>query len=309
MLTRRHIRIKVMQTLYSSYSSGVKDLKSQINFYDTSTINSFDLYYLLLSVFNFVLNKAHEKLSFQKNLNNSFSLTLENKILSNPFFIYLNKNKSIKNYLKKRMINNWSNDSKYINEIYDSIKILIKPDSDNDILKLHDDLFCEYFYKHFIASSKKIYDYIEDFELTWIDDFPLVNTYILKQIKSFYLKKSHKLILPHYRSTQDELCFGRKLLKSAIDNDSLLYKEIVGKTPNWDTDRIANLDYVLIKMAITEFLFFQEIPVKVTINEYLEIAKDYSTPKSSIFINGVLDHISKSFNKKGKLIKKGRGLL
>ena len=145
--------------------------------------------------------------------------------------------------------------------------------------------------------------------MTWVDDFPVVNTYILKQIKSFYFEPSQNPRIPIYNIKQDEIVFGIDLLNHVLRNNELLNKEIIGRTPNWEFDRIANLDYILIKMAIVEFLFFEEIPLKVTINEYLEIAKDYSTPKSNIFINGVLDNISKNFESKGKLNKKGRGLL
>ena len=170
-------------------------------------------------------------------------------------------------------------------------------------------LFCINFYKDFIASSNKLYEYIEDSELTWVDDFPVVNTFILKQIKSFYFESYQNPNLPIYNTKQDEIVFGIDLLNYVVSNNELLNKEIIGRTPNWEFDRIANLDYILIKMAIVEFLFFMEIPSKVTINEYLEIAKDYSTPKSNIFINGVLDNISKDFESQGKLNKKGRGLL
>ena len=89
----------------------------------------------------------------------------------------------------------------------------------------------------------------------------------------------------------------------------LLFKEIEGKTPNWDKDRIADVDAILLKMAICELLNFPSIPERVTINEYLEIAKEYSTPKSSIFINGILDNLVKDYKAEGKLKKVGRGLL
>ena len=91
--------------------------------------------------------------------------------------------------------------------------------------------------------------------------------------------------------------------------DTLHPAETEGKTPNWDRERIADLDTIMIKMAICEFLKFPSIPVKVTINEYLEIAKEYSTPKSNVFINGILDKLSKEYMESGKLNKMGRGLL
>ncbi len=107
----------------------------------------------------------------------------------------------------------------------------------------------------------------------------------------------------------DDKDFARNIFKKTALNGVEFSKEIEGKTPNWDKDRIAELDKAVIKMAICEFVKFPSIPVKVTINEYLEIAKEYSTPKSSIFINGILDKLSKEYQKNGKLNKVGRGLM
>ena len=111
-----------------------------------------------------------------------------------------------------------------------------------------------------------------------------------------------------FKSSEDKE-YGIELFRKTLLNDESLAAEMEGKTPNWDKERIADLDTILIKMAICEFLKFPSIPVKVTINEYLEIAKEYSTPKSSIFINGILDKLSKEYKDQGKLNKMGRGLM
>jgi N utilization substance protein B len=99
------------------------------------------------------------------------------------------------------------------------------------------------------------------------------------------------------------------LFRKTVLNETELAKEYIDKTPNWDTERIAEIDTIILKMAICEFLKFPSIPVKVTINEYLEVAKEYSTPKSSIFINGILDNLVKEFQNDKKILKTGRGLL
>jgi len=103
--------------------------------------------------------------------------------------------------------------------------------------------------------------------------------------------------------------FGIELFEKAIVNEEELQKELDGKTPNWDSERIANLDAILIKLAIAELFYFSNIPPKVTLNEYLEIAKEYSTPKSNLFINGVLDSLVKEYEKSNRMNKQGRGLL
>jgi N utilization substance protein B len=108
---------------------------------------------------------------------------------------------------------------------------------------------------------------------------------------------------------KEDMDFGVHLLEQVIAKEDELQKELNGKTPNWDEERIAHLDNIILKTAIAELLFFPNIPVKVTLNEYLEIAKDYSTPNSNHFVNGVLDKLVREFQEEKRLNKTGRGLL
>tara|TARA_B100000780_G_scaffold78735_1_gene53372 strand:- start:2843 stop:3775 length:933 start_codon:yes stop_codon:yes gene_type:complete len=310
MLTRRHIRIKVMQSLYSLSHEGIQKLNDQISFFTNSVKKSYDLFYLLISIYQHVYILAQKKIKLEKKLQYELSTSFAEKILKNLFFKYLYENETISKYIKKKKITNWEMDSEYINHFYESIinHPTFEVYSPGECSS-NDSLFCFNFYKDCIASSDKLYEYLEDKQLTWIDDFPVVNTYMLKQLKSLDLEKSNQISFPFFNMESDETQFGIDLLNKVVSSSDLLDSEIIGKTPNWDSDRIADLDYILLKMAISELLYFDEIPSKVTINEYLEIAKDYSTPKSNIFINGVLDNISKDFEDKGRLNKTGRGLL
>ncbi|MDH3795377.1 MAG: transcription antitermination factor NusB, partial [Flavobacteriaceae bacterium] len=115
--------------------------------------------------------------------------------------------------------------------------------------------------------------------------------------------------VPKILKDKQDMTYAKDLLAKTLLKNEELEKEITGKTPNWDKDRIADIDSILLKMAICEFLYFPSIPERVTINEYLEIAKEYSTPKSSIFINGILDKLVKEYKEDGRLKKVGRGLL
>jgi N utilization substance protein B len=128
----------------------------------------------------------------------------------------------------------------------------------------------------------------------------------LKKVKE---DQKESYFLPRLLKDDEDMDFAQKLLTKTLLNNSVWEKEIEGKTPNWDKDRIADIDSILLKMAICELLNFSSIPEKVTINEFLEIAKEYSTPKSSIFINGILDKLVKEYKAQGKLKKVGRGLL
>ena len=145
--------------------------------------------------------------------------------------------------------------------------------------------------------------------MTWIDDLPLVNTFLLKQLKRLNLNSENSLEFPDHNESIEDVKFGIELFEKAIVNEKELQKELDGKTPNWDSERIANLDAILIKLAVTELFYFSNIPPKVTLNEYLEIAKEYSTPKSNLFINGVLDSLVKEYEKSNRMNKQGRGLL
>lgn len=142
-----------------------------------------------------------------------------------------------------------------------------------------------------------------------MDDLPSVNTLLLKKLKKASETGAEGYFLPKLYKDEDDRDYAIQLLRKAVLNDEKFQQYIDGKTPNWDAERIAELDAIIIKMAICEFLKFASIPVKVTINEYLEIAKEYSTPKSSIFINGILDKVVKELEANNSLKKVGRGLV
>lgn len=163
-------------------------------------------------------------------------------------------------------------------------------------------------FKDIIATNDKLYDYFEDHKLTWMDDLPIVNTNIVRFLK-FIPKNAKDLKFPDLFKNEDDQDFGVTLLQKTMLNENEMSKDIVKNTKNWDKERIADLDYIMLIMACTELTRFPSIPVKVTINEYLEIAKDYSTPKSSNFINGLLDKIVKQYKSENRLNKSGRGLI
>jgi N utilization substance protein B len=160
-----------------------------------------------------------------------------------------------------------------------------------------------------IVPNEKLYEYLEDDKLTWIDDIPVVNTQIVKQLKGIKSEEDTSFKVPKLFKDADDKDFAKDLFRKTVLNEKELAKEFDTKTPNWDMDRIAEIDTIILKMAICELLKFPSIPVKVTLNEYLELAKEYSTPKSSIFINGILDNLVKEFQTNKKMIKAGRGLM
>lgn len=314
MLTRRHIRVKVMQSLYALLQSKTEDLDNQQKFLFSSIESMENLYLLQLSLLVEIQKLAKEQISLsqKKYLATETDKNPNTKFVNNKVLQLLVNSETLLDALEENKITNWDLDDKYVRVIYDAIlkseiyqKYMASSKSDfNSDKEFLADLF-----KEVIAPNDKLYEYIEDQSLTWLDDLPVVNTIILKKIRKISPTVGNSYFLQQLYKDEDDKKFTKELFTKTLLNETDLSKEIEGKTPNWDKERIAEIDAILLKMAITEFLKFPSIPVKVTMNEYLEIAKEYSTPKSSIFINGVLDKLVKEYKETKKLNKMGRGLL
>ncbi len=312
MLTRRHIRVKVMQSLYAYSQSENDDLRSEEKFLLKSMDEMYDLYLLLLSLFVEIRDHAADYMekSQHKHLPSEEDKDPNKRFVDNEVIALLDQNTGLQNGLEARKLKNWKSDDEYVGILWNEIR-------NSEIYKEYmasrtgtfqeDKDFVIKIFKEVIAPNEKLYDYLEDKKITWVDDLPLVNTAIVKMLQKLKSGKEHALTRLFKNSEDKE--YAVQLFRKTLLNDESLAAEMEGKTPNWDKERIADLDTILIKMAICEFLKFPSIPVKVTINEYLEIAKEYSTPKSSIFINGILDKLSKEYKEEGKLNKIGRGLM
>ncbi|MDX1545186.1 MAG: transcription antitermination factor NusB [Christiangramia sp.] len=314
MLTRRHIRVKVMQSLYAFNQSQNDNLATEEKFLLKSMREMYDLFLLQISLITEIREHAETYLekSQQKHLATSEEKDPNRKFVDNKIFQILNENESIQSALEKHKINHWKQDDEYVSIIWNEIRNSLAYEEymqTRDTSFKEDKNFIISIFKEIIAPNEKLYEYLEDKKLTWIDDLPLVNTAILKFLQKLKEKTGKEKKITQLFKNEEDKEFAIKLFRKTYLNDEDLSKEMLGKTPNWDKDRIAEVDMVLIKMAICEFLKFNSIPVKVTINEYLEIAKEYSTPKSSIFINGVLDKLSKEYQAEDKLNKMGRGLM
>ncbi len=313
MLTRRHIRLKIMQIIYALKISNFEYTKETEKNLLESIDCMYDLYLILISLLIEILKKAENKFLISKEqlLTDNNNHFYNEKIIKNQLLNYFKTNELFGQELKKRSLNVWELDFKYVDLIFDK---LVKSDfyykylESTDLSFKDDKDFVSTLYKDIIVSDEKLYSYLEDKNINWVDDLPLVNTIILKLINKSKKTNSKKYLLPKlYKDNQDKI-FAKKLLKTTLDNYNKYNKEISKKTKNWDSERIAKLDYIMLNMAVCELVEFKTIPIKVTLNEYIEISKEYSTPKSNIFINGILDSIVKDFIAKRKIIKQGRGL-
>jgi len=312
MINRRHIRVKVMQSAYALLQSKSDNLVKEEKFLYHSIDKMYDLYALLLCLLVEVRNleKNHIKISQKKFLATPEELKPNSKFINNDAIKLIDESVSLNDYLNTHDLNYWELDDEYIKEIWKLMK-----ESDiyasymkSDKMSFNEDKeFVIALFKNIVAPNDKLADYFEDKRISWVDDIPFVNTWIVKTLNQLKEKKSLKL--GNLYKDDDDRNFVADLFKKAVLNHKEFETEIEDKTPNWDTDRIAEIDMILIKMAITEFLKFPSIPTRVTINEYIEISKDYSTEKSSYFINGVLDKILKDFTASKRLNKIGRGLM
>ena len=314
MLTRRHVRIKIMQSVYALSNGNQNSLSDEVKFIKNSLTGVFDLYLIKLAFFKALHQHAtnlHKINETEIRTQDSFA-PLHQIIANNKCLMFLADHKKLDLFISTKKMNHWELEFDYIKKIYTSLlkselfdvyRKLIEPTDKQQIR------FVVSLFKDFIAPDDSLYHYFEDLNMTWIDDLPLVNTFLLKQLKRLDLDSQSSLEFPDFNGNKEDIEFGIELFEKAIANEEVLQKELDGKTPNWDSERIANLDAILIKLAIAELFYFSNIPTKVTLNEYLEIAKEYSTPKSNLFINGVLDSLVKDYEKTNRMNKQGRGLL
>ena len=312
MLNRRQLRLKVMEVVYAYEKSIEKDIDFQLNYFLNSNKKFYHLYITILSIFRSIYvhsvqcNDQNSK-KFLKDETNLFYL----KFSKNTFLKKLSFDKVLENQIVEFKIDIFEKHPEYLISLWKKIEES-KLFSDYINNKNHsfekDKFFTVNLFKKIIALDDKLYEFFEDTEISWINDLPLVNSLVLNTFKKIQ-KRSRKspLSIKLYKNDEDAE-FGVKLIKDIIFNNDMLMEEIDKATSNWDNERIAQIDLILLKMCLTEFLFFNSIPVKVSINEYLELAKEYSSPKSNIFINGIMDTISKQLIKNGRIKKNKRGL-
>ena len=303
-----------MQSIYAMHQNNSDNLDKEEKFLFQSIENIQDLYLIMLSALIEIRNSEEDFIekSRKKHLATAEDRNPNSKFINNQVLHLLAENNSLSIALEDRKVNNWKHNDDYILILLDVVKDseVYKKYMHNRVNSFEEDRqFIHDLFAEVIAPNDKLYEYLEDHKLTWVDDIPLVNTMILKQLKQIQPEGKDAFYMPKLYKDVDDKEFVRNLFRKTVLNEVELAKEFIDKTPNWDTERIAEIDAIILKMAICEFLKFPSIPVKVTINEYLEIAKEYSTPKSSIFINGILDNLIKEYQANNKLVKTGRGLM
>lgn len=314
MLNRRHLRIKVLQVLYAYFQSKEDSYKNADTQLTTSVERIYDLYiYLLLS---FAELKAIAEFRIEENKKKmrptEEDLNPNLKFVENAVIKALEESPELRRISEERKVN-WMGDEH--REMFRKIFMQMRDDetyfefmNNGESGFEEDKAFAIAIFKSEIANSPLVYNFFEEKSIHWLDDIDLACTAVIKTIKN--MEEGEFLpVFPLYKDQDDEKEFIQTLLRKTVAMDKENEALIDELTKNWELDRIAKMDVLLMKMAITELQTFNSIPTKVTLNEYIEISKFYSTPKSNAFINGVLDKAIARLEKEGKIKKIGRGLM
>ncbi|HLU87039.1 MAG TPA: transcription antitermination protein NusB [Taishania sp.] len=315
MLNRRHLRIKVLQALYAYFQANEENYRRTEKELFDAIDRIYDLYlYLLLSipeVKSFAERRIEE--NKKKIRPTEEDLNPNRKFVDNCIIQKIEENKKLQLASETNKIN-WIGDEKQ--EMFRKMFLQIRESEtyfehmNNGLTGFEaDKQFVLDLFKVEIANFPLLYNFFEDLSIHWLDDIDLACNMVLKTIKSLESAESELVIMDLYKDEEDETEFTRDLLRKTISMDKENEALIDELTKNWELDRIAKMDIILMKMAITEFQIFKTIPTKVTLNEYIEISKFYSTPKSNGFINGVLDKAIIKLQGENKITKIGRGLL
>ncbi len=313
MLNRRHIREKVMKALYAWFQSennqvvvGEKEL-----FHSIDKVYEIYLYYLAIvpALHHFAGNLIEEKKL--KRLPTAEDLNPKTNFLNNRVVGFISDNDELSRKTTKSKIN-WDSEQELVKKIYYQFKDtaefrkyleLPAPDFEDDKeIILH-------IYEQFIFPSEGIRTLLEERSIYWLDDVELMQTGVLKTIKGLKETQPEFPLLPLHKEADEDRQFATDLFRRTIAHSEEFEKEIASRTQNWEIERVAKMDIILMKMAICELTLFSSIPVKVTLDEYIELSKDYSSPQSKTFINGILDKMVVDYKRDKKIQKAGRGLV
>ncbi len=313
MISRRLLRIKVLQVLYAYYKSDAPDLKKSEKELFFSIRKSYDLYFYLLLLVIDICDYAESRIELARNkkIPSYEDLHPNTRFIENALLNQLRENGKFRQYIETEHIS-WVTHPEFIKELYNE---MLNMDEYREYMETEEfgypeeKKFIQKLFTDLILPSDSLLQILEEKSIYWNDDLEFVMPMILKTIKKFTPEKNRdENIMDLYKSDEDREFVLRLFRKSIVFHD-MSVKLIEEKASNWDLDRIAFMDLLIMQLAITEMMEFESIPTKVSINEYLEIAKFYSTEKSNTFINGVLDKIMQQLKSENKIKKSGRGLI
>lgn len=313
MLNRRHIRIKVLQVLFAYYNDDEPNAASYEKMLFESVNRFRDLYVGFIQLMVEMHSLSIEKIEsgMNKKLPSHEDLHPNTKFAANAVLRILSHSVSLEKATKENHLK-WTENRELLKQMFKDIQdchdyqeYLSSDQRSFD----HDKEILVKLFKRHLVNFELMHDYLEEQGIFWNDDIDLTASMVLRSLKAIKESDTDIEFLPLWKEGDEEEEFCRQLFRKTLSTGADTKERVALVTPNWETDRIANMDLVLLKMAIAEAIYFESIPTKVTMNEYIELAKFYSTPKSATFINGVLDNLMPKMVEEGKIKKVGRGLI
>ena len=307
MINRVLLRIKIIQILYSFYKGDGNSVPAAEKELFHSIERTYDLYFHLLQLSIEITQYAASRIESKRNKlrPSEEDLNPNTRFIDNSFIQQLTTNTQFVDYLTNQKLS-WVNHPDTIKQLYEE---LIKTGFYADYMNAAtvdyaaDKDIWRKIYKKICLQSEELDNSIEDQSIYWVDDLEIVISFVIKTIKRFdQSAQENQSLLPMFKD-QEDADFARKLLRAVLTHGNEYRQMIDENTKNWELDRIAYMDILIMQVALAEIMVFPTIPVNVTLNEYIEIAKNYSTEKSGTFINGVLDNIVGQLKKDNKLIK------
>lgn len=306
MINRELIRIKIVQLTYAYYQNGNRNLDNAEKELLFSLSKAYDLYNLLLLLIVAITNEERHRIEIgQQRARREGTAEPSTKFVDNKFALQLENNKMLRDSVEAMKLS-WTDNIEFIRKmcalIEESEIYREYIESDDDSYEADREVWRR-IYKQIIQENDDLDSLLEERSLYWNDDKDVVDTFVLKTIRRFEPKNaSRQELLPEYKDEEDRE-FARKLFRATILNADTYQRYMSEASRNWDFSRLAYMDVVIMQIAIAEMLTFPNIPVSVTINEYVELAKLYSTFKSGGYINGMLDNIARHLIKTGKMMK------
>jgi len=295
MINRNLIRVRIVQIVYSWYQNSNNNLRNAEKELLFGFQKSYDLYYYLLLLMVNITDMYIDRVETKKNkfLPSDEDLNPITHLIENKFIAQLRENKQFIKYLSDRPMS-WSENDSFVKNLLDRIlssDVYLKYSEIAHPTYDEDREFWRKSFKQFIYLNEELDDILEDESIYWNDDVEIIQTFVLKTIKQFTeSKKDLQPLLPMFKDEEDKQ-YALRLLDQTIINEKEYRLLIETHTDKWDFERIAFMDMIIMQVAVAELLSFETIPTNVSLNEYIEIAKQFSTPKSGTFINGILDAI------------------
>ena len=308
MINRILIRIRVIQIVYAWYQNRNKDLRQVEKELLLGLQKSYDLYFYILLLMIEITDLYEKRVVTKKNkfLPTHEDLNPKMHLINNQFINQLRNNRTLIKNLNERPMS-WENNDSFVRGVLDSIieSDIYKEYTQIEMPTYNDDKdFWRKSFKAFIYRNVELDDILEDESIFWNDDIDIVQSFVHKTIRQFNKSEGEEQkLLPMFNDDEDKE-YAVKLIRETIFNELKYREQITSHAKNWDFERIAFMDVIIMQVAMAELYGFPSIPISVTLNEYIDIAKSYSTPKSSTFINGILDAVVTDLKNDKTILKK-----